>query len=80
MTGDPGGFRTKGDGDWMVLPGFGTSKTSESKVSAMRIVGGLGGEGTVHRGPRRENSFRRGNRREGLAGYWRTGDASRSMN
>ena len=34
----------------MVLPGLGTSKTSESKVSAMRMVGELGGEGTGQAG------------------------------
>src|SRR6266404_4358354 len=78
--GDPGGSKMKGDGDGMVLPGFGTSKTSKSKVLVMRIVGGLGGEGTACGGPRRENSSGRGNRKEGLAGYWRTGDASGSMN
>ncbi len=78
MTGDPGGSKTKEECNWVVLPGFGTSKTSESKVSAMRMVGGLGGEGTVRRGPRRENSSRRGDKKDGLAGYWRTGDASGS--
>ncbi len=30
-TGDPGGFNTKGEGDWRVLPGLGTSKTSNRK-------------------------------------------------
>jgi len=78
--GDPGGFRTKGDGDWVVLPGFGTSKTSKSKASVTRMVGGLGGEVTARGGPRRENSSGRGDRKEGLSGYWRTGDASGSMN
>ncbi len=29
----------KGEGDWVVLPGFGTSKTSELKVSVTRTVG-----------------------------------------
>ncbi len=77
-TGDPGGFRTKGEGDWKVLDGFRTSKTSELKVSAMKIVGGLGGEGTEHRGPKREMSSDRGDKRERLAGYWSSGDASRS--
>ncbi len=67
--GDPGGSKTKGDGDWMVLPGFGTSKTSELKVSAMRMVGELEGEGTGRRVPRRENSSGRGDKKEGLAGY-----------
>jgi len=79
MMGDPGGSKTKGEGDWMVLDRFGTSKTSESKVLVMRMVG-LGGEGTMCGGPRRENSSRRGNKKEGLAGYWSTGDASRSRN
>ena len=60
----------------MVLPRLGTSKTSESKVSAMRMVGGLGGEVTARGGPRRENSSGRGDKKSGLAGYWRTGDAS----
>ncbi len=79
MTGDPGGSKVKGDGDWVVLPGLGTSKTLESKVSVTRIVGGLGGEGTGRGGPRRENSSGRGDKKAGLAGYWRTGDASGSM-
>ena len=74
--GDPWGSKTKGEGDWMVLPGFGTSKTLESKVSATRMVGGLGGKGTVRGGSRRENSSGRGDKKSGLAGYWRTGDAS----
>jgi len=38
-TGDPGGARAKGAGDRMRLSGLGTSKTSESKVSVMRMVG-----------------------------------------
>ena len=80
MMGDPGGSKTKGEGDWMVLPGFGTLKTSELKVSAIRMIGGLGGEGTVCGGPRRENSSGRGDKKEGLAGYWSTGDASMSRN
>ena len=69
MIGDPGGSKTKGDSDWVVLPGLGTSKTSESKVSVTRMVGGLGGEVTTCGGPRRENSSGRGNKKEGLAGY-----------
>src|SRR6266404_869009 len=76
--GDPGGSKANGKGNWMVLPGFGTSKTSKLKVLAMRIVGGLGGEGTVRGGPRRENSSRSGDKKDGLAGSWRTGDASGS--
>ena len=78
MMGDPGGSKMKGEGDWIVHPGLGASKTSESKVSVMRMVGGLGGEGTARGGPRRENSSRRGDKKDRLAGYWRTGDASRS--
>ena len=78
MMGDPRGSKTRGEGDWIVLPGLGTSKTSELKVSAMRMVGGLAGEGTAHRGASRENSSRRGDKKDGLAGYWRTGDASGS--
>ncbi len=70
----------KGDGDGKVLDGFGTSKTSEPKVSATRIVGGLEGEGTACGGPRRENSSGRGDKEDRLAGYWSTGDASRSRN
>ena len=66
----------RGEGDRIVLPGLGTSKTSESKVSAMRTVGGRGGEVTARGGPRRENSSGRGDKNEGLAGYRRTGDAS----
>ncbi len=77
--GDPGGSRTRGEGDWIILPRLGTSKTSESKVSAMRIVGGLAGEGTGCGGSRRENSSGRGDKKSGLAGYWRTGDASGLM-
>ncbi len=53
-TGDPGGSKTKGEGDWKVLDGAGTSKTSKLKVSVMKIVGGPGGEGTECDGPRRE--------------------------
>ncbi len=75
-TGDPEVSGMKGGGDWIVLSGLGTSKTSKSKVSAMRMVEGLGGEGTARGGPRRENSSERGDRKAGLAGYWRTGDAS----
>src|SRR6266404_3195521 len=56
MSGDPGGSRARGEGDWIVLPRLGTSKTSELKVSATRTVGGLGGEGTARGGSRRENS------------------------
>src|SRR6266404_9281951 len=74
--GDPGGSRTRDEGDWIVLPGLGTSKTSESKVSATRMVGGLGGEVTTRGGPRRGNSSERGDKKDGLAGYCRTGDAS----
>ncbi len=59
----------KGEGDWKVLDGFGTSKTSELKVSAMRMVGGLGGEGTTCGGPKREKSSNSGDKKEGLAGY-----------
>src|SRR5882757_8703500 len=77
--GDPGGSRTRGEGDWMVLPGLGTSKTSESKVSATRMVEELGGEVTIRGGPRRENSSGRGDKKSGLARYWRTGDASGLM-
>ncbi len=77
-TGDPGGSETKGEGDWKVLDRFGTSKTSELKVLVIRMVGGLGGEGTAHGGPRRENSSGRGDKKEGLAGYWSPGDASGS--
>jgi len=44
-SGDPGGPKMKGEGDWRVLDGAGTSKTSESKVSVIKIVGGSG-EGT----------------------------------
>ncbi len=53
----------------MVLPGLGTSKTSKSKVSAMRMVGGLEGEVTVRRGPRRGKSSEIGDKKAGLAGY-----------
>ncbi len=77
-TGDPGWVKTKGDGDWRVLAGVGTSKTSESKFSAMKTVGGPGGEGTEHGGPRREKSSDSSDKREGLAGYWSSGDASGS--
>ena len=63
----------------MVLPGFGTLKTSELKVSATRTVGGLGGEGTARGGSRRENSSGRGDKKDGVAGYWITGDASGLM-
>jgi len=38
--------------------------------------GGLGGEGTVRGGSRRENSSGRGDKKSRLAGYCRTGDAS----
>src|SRR6266404_7126774 len=75
-SGDPGGSRARGEGDWMVLPGLGTSKTSELKVSATRMVGGLGGDVTARGGPRRENSSGRGDKKSRLARYWRTGDAS----
>ncbi len=67
-TGDPVGFRTKGEGDWKVLDRAGTSKTSELKVSAMKIVGGPGGEGTECGGPRRESSSGRGDRRGEFVG------------
>ncbi len=67
--GDLGGSRTRGEGDWIVLPGLGTSKTSESKVLATRTVEGLGGEVTTRGGPRRENSSGRGDKKAGLAGY-----------
>ncbi len=60
----------------MVLPGLGTSKTSKLKVSAMRMVGGLGGEVTARGGPRRGKSSEIGDKKSGLAGYCRTGDAS----
>ncbi len=76
MSGDPGGSRARGEGDWMVLPRLGTSKTSESKVSATRMVEELGGEVTTHGGPRRGNSSERGDKKSGLARYCRTGDAS----
>jgi len=39
-------------------------------------VEGLGGEVTARGGPRRGNSSERGDKKSGLAGYWRTGDAS----
>jgi len=74
--GDPGVSRARKEGNQVVLPGLGTSKTSKSKVSATRTVGELGGEVTAHRGPRRGNSSERGDKKSGLAGYWRTGDAS----
>ncbi len=73
-----GGPRTKGEGDWRVLDGLGTSKTSESKVSATKIVGDPGGEGIEHGASRRGSSSDRGDKREGLAGYWDSGDASES--
>src|SRR6266404_5400450 len=75
-SGDPGGSKARGEGDWMVLPGLGTSKTSKSKVLVMRMVEGLGGEVTVRGGPRRGNSSERGDKKSRLAGYWRTGDGS----
>jgi len=55
---------------------LGTSKTSESKVSAMRMVEGLGGVVTARGGPRRGKSSEIGDKKAGLVGYWRTGDAS----
>src|SRR6266404_2264104 len=76
MSGDPGGSKARGEGDRVVLPGLGTSKTSESKVSAMRMVGGRGREVTARGGPRRGKSSEIGDKKAGLAGYWRTGDAS----
>src|SRR6267378_5710682 len=68
-----GGPRTKGEGDWGVLDGLGISKISESKVSATKIVGDSRGEGIECGASRRGSSSDRGDKREGLAGYWDTG-------
>ena len=73
-----GGPRAKGEGDWRVLDGLGISKTSELKVSAKKIVGDPRGEGIERGAPRRGSSSDRGDKREGLAGYWDSGDASKS--
>ena len=73
-----GGPRTKGEGEWRVLDGLGISKTSKLKVSALKIVGGPEGEGIEHRASRRESSSDRGDKREGLAGYCSSRDASKS--
>jgi len=51
----------------MVLPGLGTSKTSESKVSATRMVGGRGGDVTA-RGVLEGEFLGRGDKKSGLAG------------
>ncbi len=68
----------KGDGTWRVLDGLGVSKTAESKVSAEKIVGGPRGEGIECGASSKGSSSNRGDKREGLAGYWDTGDASKS--
>ena len=66
------------DKGWRVLDGLGTLKTSESKSFATRIVGDARGEGRECGASRRGSSSDRGDKREGLAGYWDTGDASES--
>ena len=68
----------KVDKGWRVLDGLGTSKTSESKSSATRIVGDARGEGRECRASRRGSSSDRGDKREGLAGYCGSRDASKS--
>ncbi len=78
MMGALGGSRMNVEGDWRVLDGLGVSKIAESKVSTERIVGGPRGEGIECRASSKGSSSDRGDRREGLAGYWDTGDASES--
>jgi len=78
MTGALGGSVMKVDNGWRVLDGLGTSKTSKLKVSATRIVGDPRGEGIEREASGKGSSSDRGDRREGLAGYWDTGDASES--
>ena len=78
MMGALGGSRMNVDKGWRVLDGLGTSKTSESKVSTTRIVGDPRGEGRERGASRRGSSSDRGDKREGLSGYWDTRDASES--
>ncbi len=78
MMGALGGSRMNGEGDWWVLDGLGVSKTAELKVSVEKIVGGPRGEGIEHGASSKGSSSDRGDKREGLARYWDSGDASKS--
>ena len=42
------------------------------------MVGDLGGEGIVHKVSRGGSSSDKGDKKEGLAGFWDTGDGSES--